>query len=378
MWLRNLSNQGELILADHVEEIKKDQVFVIIVSILFNVRLLYVHNKYDKVLQQDSWIALIIAGVLAIGSTLAYYYVARRFPSLNVLQYTQIIFGKFLGSLFNILNFFFLVLYISFFIRTFSDGIDSFLLDRTPSVVVMISFMLVVAYLCNSGIMPMVKLFELLFPITIIGILLIIILPLKEADWMHLLPILPEGIGRVITRLPLFLSSYIGIGFIGFVFPKTNIKSLGLTVVGAIIVTMILKTLLTLTIFSYFGIEELNNITFPLLYMAKGIDITGGIFQRAETFMMLAWIPITFINISAFFFLAKETVVHFFPKLTTFWVSMVLIIIIIILARVPDSVETNFSYIEYIDYLGVFIAFIYTPFMYLVACVRGLKNEKVV
>lgn len=356
-----------------VSPIGKWQVYILTVMSLFNVRFLFVSSLYADTLEQNAWVAMALAGVIAMIGGAAYFTLSSRFPNYNVYQYAQKLYGKYLGAFVVLIIYMYLQVSLGFSTRAFAEGIRAFLLDTTPLLVVMFSFLFVALYLANCGLFTIVKLTEFIFPLFLFGMLAIIFVPFRQIDITNLLPILPEGPGVLISGLPLIVQSYVGFGLIGFLIYRAKDKQVAIPIMAGILTVIVLKTLVTITFTAFFGIEEIKHVLYPPLEMAKGLELPGNILERTETFFMLTWIPISFLSMATFFYMASKAITFLIPKCKMRYSTIIVLVVCLIIARYPSSVEQNLEYIKYVEAFGAFLSFVFTPFSWLVARLKGGK-----
>lgn len=354
----------------------KWEVFFITTILLFNERLITIPRLYAEKFEQDSWVAMILGGVIAmIFGWLFYRLISKGSKEENLYDLVKIILGKVFGNIVIVIFSAYLIFSLGFSLRTVTDGTHSFLLDRTPSWAIMASYLLIVIYLVNCGLSTMAKFYVLSFAVTIIGIILIILMPITNYKWERVLPVLPEGLGRIIKGLPWIFTSYMGFGLLGFIIPKSEDKRLGLPFVGGIFMVMVLETLILLSLTAFFGPEELKHAIFPVLNMAKGIELKGLVIERAETIFALVWIPITFNAFTAQFYMADAAIMNFLPGFKKVFSMMILAIIILVIALIPKSVSENMYYSSHVELFGALYMYSMITILLIIAKIRGIKGN---
>lgn len=246
---------------------------------------------------RDSWLAVILAilAVLPLGLLVAW--LGKRFPRQTLIQYSNSLLGKVLGSLAGLVYIWFFVHLSSLIIRESAVGFNLSVLPRTPPIVLIGLLALLGAATARGGIEIIGRLAESSFMFIIFFTLLTLILPLNFAHLEHLQPFLARGATRVFTAalIPLgLLGEFIAAAMV-FPYltkPEKATRSLLCTILtsGAIILFF---TLVTTAVFG----RTANNLTVPPFKLARMISI-GNFLERIEVIVLAVWTIIALIKTS--------------------------------------------------------------------------------
>lgn len=232
---------------------------------------------------QDSWIALILATLIALPMILIYARILKLFPETDLFGIIDQVFGKIIGKVLVVLLTWYALHLSAIVLSNFTEYISIVALPETPKVVVMTFLLVVTMYLARSKPKTLGQ-WAVISSITVILLIgFTIILAIKEMDFKNLLPIMPNGPKGVI----------IGAGQI-FTFPfaesviflsiGNSIKKgessykiyLFAIISGAFIMLLIyLRNIVTL------GAPMANNSYFSSFNMARTIQI-GDFLSRIE------------------------------------------------------------------------------------------------
>lgn len=357
-------------MAKEALRVGKWQIYILYVVILFNVKMAFAPRYFAVFLDKDAWLAMILAGLVSVLGQLTYYGLCKHYPDQNVMEFSQVVWGKWLGLLAIIGSFIYLVLAIGVSLRAFGDGIKFILLDKTPLIVVMSAMLLVMAYLVLQGLGTIIKVYEWVFPISLGATLLTLLLPILRANFSNLFPLLPTDWGNFLIHAPIALQSYVGIGILGFLVCRSQDKKLGLPIVAGVLTVCVLKTLLIVVLSCFFVPAELKHIMYPLVDMAKGIELRSVLLERSETYFVLAWIPITFTSLVSFLYMANESIIYIFPKVNRLLSIAVILVLVIYISLWAQMDTQNIQYYRYVEWVGVLIAFVFTPITYFVSLLK--------
>lgn len=260
----------------------------------------------DAVGTPDVWIDALAGGLLAM---LAGYFCAKlsqHYPSYHFYQITGILIGKWGGALLTLfysLYFFFLCVYEA---RVQSEVIRHFLLDQTPIHVTIIAFLLAGLYLVIGGPQPIVRLFLLYFPATILILFSIAILNYQSFQIENLLPVLHHGWTPVLRGLSATTPSYMGFEIIMFLtyMMKSPAGATKSVVIGLGFATLIYTTI-TLLVIGTLTAHEVKALTWPTMEFVKQIEFPGAFFEHYELFFMVIWVLSIFTTFVFCFYLVS-------------------------------------------------------------------------
>jgi spore germination protein KB len=263
--------------------------------------------------KQDAWISVLLSIVIQAAFISLWTGLARIYPNKSLIQYSELILGKWLGKIIG-------VFYISFFLylsalvlRNLGDFITTEILIQTPLEFVHIIFMLPVAYGVYLGLEVIARASEILFPWIIALFTITIVLLIKVIDLSKLLPILPDGwqdpvrglyplLGFPISEVVVFLT------IMPFIAHPEYIKKYFYS--SLILAAIFASAVIAVTI-SVLGIDITARSNFSVFELAKEIKI-GSFFNRVEILVGGIWIMTIFVKLSVCFYAANLATAHLF------------------------------------------------------------------
>lgn len=142
---------------------------------------------------QDSWIALILATLIALPMILIYARILKLFPETDLFGIIDQVFGKIIGKVLVVLLTWYALHLSAIVLSNFTEYISIVALPETPKVVVMTFLLVVTMYLARSKPKTLGQ-WAVISSITVILLIgFTIILAIKEMDFKNLLPIMPNG-----------------------------------------------------------------------------------------------------------------------------------------------------------------------------------------
>lgn len=161
-------------------------------------------------------------------------------------------------------------------------------------------------YSITQGLDPIARLFEMIFPITVIIFLTIALMSLGIFEINNLRPVLGDGIMPVLrgvktTNLSFTCSE---IMFILVAFMKKPKNAVKAVVIGTSVVTSFYMITLIMVI-GALSVEGVVTRTWPGLDLMRSFEIPGLIFERFESFLLVIWIMQLFATFIITFYAAS-------------------------------------------------------------------------
>lgn len=172
------------------EKISESQAYILIITFIMGTSLAL--NSYT-LSQQNTWISMLIAVIIAIPMIIIYGSILNDFPAKDIFQILEYIFGKLIGKLIGLLYslYFFHLGAIS--IRNMTEFVQITSFPDTPQYVTALFIGLLAIYILKAGleVIARVNKFIILLIIFIIGITLVMVVP--KANINNFLPLLKDG-----------------------------------------------------------------------------------------------------------------------------------------------------------------------------------------
>lgn len=134
------------------EKLENINIFSFIINTMLGIRLITLPRDIGKYAERDSWISIIIMGVISIVTGYAFYWLANKNKSLDSSQIIEKILGKYIGKLAIIIIEIYILLSVGLGLRIFADSVKIFLLDKTPMLVIIIMMVLCCTYCVLNGV----------------------------------------------------------------------------------------------------------------------------------------------------------------------------------------------------------------------------------
>jgi len=302
-----------------MERISPHQFMTLGSAVLLGTTFLPVASIVTGVGGRDGWMSVLPGLAAGIPYGLMVLSLLEQYPNKNLLQISEILFGKWIGKITGVLY----ILITSYFggllLSQAGDFYEVSIMSLTPIGLFFLGGLLLVFYLVNSGIEVFARFSEVIFPVIVIALLLNIGLSLPRMEQGELLPILSEGIKPLFwggLKVVPFAMEYILFlaGILTFLpISKRELGQLKTGVWRAVFLVGILDTLVVLIQILVFGPAETIRLVYGLLVLGKMVEISRTV-AGVESLFLGVWFGALVIKVSAFFFTVTwglETVFSF-------------------------------------------------------------------
>jgi len=245
----------------------------------------------------DGWLAVIAGWILSIAAGLIIVQVMKKHPDGALPDLLSRYFGKWVGKAGAVL----FAVYIFYYgytglVRTVLYT-KVWLLPQTPVYIIMLLLLIPTYAIARNGLRVLGRYAELVIFISL-WIPLVYLIPLKDAHWLHLFPVLKEGWQPVVSAVQVIVLSYSGLAAVFVFYPFLRDKraaSAGIVISNTL--SMLVFLFVTLVCFVYFSPDEITEYNEPVVNVLKTIEFK--FIERVEVLFIafylfifsLAWIP---------------------------------------------------------------------------------------
>ncbi|GAA3407459.1 endospore germination permease [Paenibacillus hodogayensis] len=251
----------------------------------------------------DGWLAIVLGWAVSTAAGLVIVQVMKYHPDGTLLDLLSHYMGKWAGK----------AAAVVFAVNMFYYGytgivrtvlyIKLWLLPQTPLYITTLLLLIPTYAVARNGLRILGRYAELVVFISL-WIPLIYLFPLKDAHWLHLLPVLKEGWMPVLSAVQPVFVCYTGIGAIFLFYPFLRHQRLASAgIVFSNTLTMVAFLFVTLVCFVYFSPDEITQYNEPVVNVLKTIEFK--FIERVEVpfiafFLLifsLGWIPALYMGV---------------------------------------------------------------------------------
>jgi len=253
---------------------------------------------------RDAWIASIISGILALPLVLSVVYLGQRFPGKTIIEYSQILLGRFFGALVGAIIVWFFIHTAATATRKAGESLVSAIMPETPIIV----FILLIAFLAAStvrnGLEVLARAAENGLFLILFFLVLLLILPYNTMNIRHLFPVLARGFDPLVGSMAVSLGFY-GEGLLvaGMLVPYMNrpgqVVRFSLYSIALMVFVM---TWLNIDLILVFG-PTVTGLALPAFSLGRMISIANFL-ERIEVVPLSTWLFSAGIKLALYYWAA--------------------------------------------------------------------------
>lgn len=356
-------------------KLKAVNMLSLLILTMLSIRLIILPRDIIEHAKCDAWISIIVVGIISYISAYIFYSISMKYPKLNFAEISTKVLGAFLGKISILIITIYTMTAIGLFLRLFSESIKTFLLEETPSIVVIIVLICACSYCLIKGIKTISIIYDILLPGVLVIIVTILFMTYKNAEFKNLLPCLHNGFRPVISGSLHAIQPALGCGIISYIMPyfeeaKETKKWINVAVAVAIFVYLLL-IIMSLAVLDVMEIQQLN---FPTISLAKTIDMREEIFERTESFFMAAWIPNAFTTIVTFYIITTLNIKELFNVKKASGINKIILLqtpFFVTIALLPRNVPKLNEYLILSNKVAAYLNLGYLPVFFLIVLMKG-------
>ncbi|MEK8128813.1 endospore germination permease [Paenibacillus filicis] len=220
----------------------------------------------------DGWITIIILWIISLTASLVVIQVMKKQPEKTLPDLIKAYLGHWVGKAGAVLYGSWVLFYAYAGIVRSILYTKAWLLPQTPNYLIMILFLVPTYVIASGGLRIIGRYAELIFYMSL-WVPLVYLIPLREAHWNHLLPILKEGWGPIFSALPVTYLSFSGFGAALILYPfLTNKEKASIGIVISSTLSMVTLVFTTLVCFVIFSPDEITQFNEPIVNVLKIIE----------------------------------------------------------------------------------------------------------
>ncbi|MGI6434705.1 MAG: GerAB/ArcD/ProY family transporter [Syntrophomonadaceae bacterium] len=255
----------------------------------------------------DSWIAILLAVLVALPMLLIHTRLMRIFPGKDLFDLQQKAFGKIAGKITSFFFVWFTFHLGTLVLRNFSEFIQLVSLQETPQFPILISMGFLCIWAAKSGIEALGRFAICIIPLVVCAIIVVFLLSIPQMDLKNIRPVLYNGIGPVLnSTASLFAFPFGELALFTMVFDSLKSKDkifqayiIGTIMTASILILSYVRNILVI------GGESYSSHFFPSYFSISVISI-GDFLQRIEAVVGVIFLFGGFIKASVCLYIASK------------------------------------------------------------------------
>ncbi|GED13101.1 GerAB/ArcD/ProY family transporter [Aneurinibacillus migulanus] len=260
----------------------------------------------------DGWIAIIGGWIITLIASLCMVGVMAKHPGATIYDVLTRYLGKWVGRTWILVwmaSALFIAVVICYRVVIL---IKVFILSNTPHFLLALIFLIPVCMVLWGGIRILARYSQFIFFFTL-GLPILLLIPLKDAEWIYMLPVLKEGWLPILHAVPLTIVSFVGFEIAWILYPYLkNKQAAAKGIIIANSITLLVYLQITLSCFLYFSPDELPEFLWPTLALVKPIQFP--FLERFEIIFVSFYMFTLSAVILPFLFIVTKNINYFFNK----------------------------------------------------------------
>ncbi|MDF2962722.1 MAG: spore germination protein [Paenibacillus sp.] len=260
-----------------------------------------------KAAKQDSWISMLVGGFIGACVGLLMARISRLFPDQTLIQFTEIIFGKWLGKFISLLYFATWYSVTAVIMRDTADFLQVVLFRQTPIYMIVIVLLLLMLYINYRGSLSALGRFsEIACPLLLVVIAFTFIFNLNNIQPKLIRPIYTDTGIKTIFKGSLHYASFLGETYFIFMLMPFLVskKQVSKDLLLVVLTTTITVTLAVLLVIMLFGPYYPSNFLYPYFFAVRFISLLEFI-ENMDIWVILVWLFAVFLKLSLYMFICS-------------------------------------------------------------------------
>lgn len=305
----------------------------------------------------DGWISMLLGWGITLAVSLIVVQALKRYPHLTFPELMKLAFGRVVGTIIQgIMCGYFA--YMMFVVMLFTAEImRTWILDLMPNYTLIGLLALPTFYLLSKDLHVLARFAVLVFLCSLWAPFFLLIL-LRESHWVHLLPVLKEGVLPVVQGVPSTIISFLGFETVFIFFPYLqNPQAATKGVIIANLLSLFIYMLVLVLCFLTFSPDEISTYRWPGLNMLKSIEFR--FLVRVEMILLSLYLFVLFRTWTIYFHCMLACV----PRISNFLMPTSLLLVVCFSKFYSPSALELSEYQRWLKIVGVWLVYAFPLFL---------------
>jgi spore germination protein len=299
-----------------------------------------------------------------------------RFPQQTIVQYSESLIGKWPARFFSVLLILFFAVLTSLASREFGEVVVTSVLQRTPLEVTVIVMLALAAISSRNDMTTFTYIHHLYFPLILFPGILIVVLSLKNAVGINLLPIIGNEHQGYLAGILIIAALFQGSFVMTMIIPAMRRPDrafpagiVGMVLSGGLYLLIVIATV------AVFGHEEIKKLLWPTLELAKTTSLPANVLERLDGAFIAVWVTAVFTTLLSTYFFTIHSLSQLLRLRDHKLFSFMLLPFVFVIAMLPQNVVQLYNVISIIGRYGLTLTILYPGMLLLVAMIRKARGR---
>src|SRR5690625_2680193 len=370
------------------EYISRTEFMIAIPAMIIGVTVLSLPGSIAKAtLYSDGWLVILISGVMFTVMAILATKLAVLFPGQSFLSYTSYLVTKPVATIITFIYSIIAILLSAYSICSVAFISQEYLFEQTPMEVLGLLFLLVVVFavfgsrvwlFCLSMLFILfIFFFFILFLLIIFFFFFFYILfNIYLFEAVNFLPMFQTNFKSYIYGIKETFNTFVGYGIILFyVSMLKKHQHLSKRVIIGMSIPIVLYIAIFLTSIGVFGHAVTANLKYPMIELAKRIDVPGGIFERVDAFIFTIWMMAIFNTVAITFDVAVYLLSSIFKRIEKKLLTFILSPIVFYISMFPQQIHQMETFGRMINHFTGYFTIVVIIGLLLIAKIRGVNSD---
>lgn len=275
--------------------------------------ILSIPNEVVENARQDGWISALLGGIYPFYVVIGSLYIAGNYSKENILILNKKFFGKFMGTILNMLQLFIYVFYVVSEVSGISNFLRVYVVDFLSSFRAMYIYIALAAFCAYKGLKAIGRISEIIF-INLLLTAAVGIFSLAKGSFLNIMPVLGSGWINIIKGIKGTMYAYGGIEVVLLLYPYINDKNKfkASIIKSAALICMAYTWVSFITIF-YMGHRIIPKALWSSLFITESLRLP--IINNYRFIVMFLWIFVSITGVALDYYACELVVRDIFKNL---------------------------------------------------------------
>ena len=261
------------------------------VTIIIGVGILSLPSDIALIMGNDGWIGILLGGLITIPFIIMIDKLFKLFPNRDFFQLGKEIIHPWTFKFLLIIFWFYSILLLSISVRIFADIMKTYLLETTPTEIIIFTMLLATSYIARCQIETLARMAVIIYPIIFAFVIFLLLISIHSGDFTNIFPVFRLDWKSILKGISTVIFSYGGYEFSLLVLPmaENKDKTLKYNLKGILIVIGIYLIVYFITL-SQYGIYQLKREIWPTIALVKEVDLPGFFVENLDGIVLSIWI----------------------------------------------------------------------------------------
>lgn len=286
------------------KQINTFQLALILAHAQIGVGMITLANDVHEVAKTDSWLSILMAGVIIQLLIFLYGSIMKRFPNETFFEVLELMVGKVIGKITNLIYIVYFIAIGSLLLAKYAVILKSWMMPLTPNWILTVTLSVLGVYAAKEN-LHVISRFFILATFVIFIFIGFIIYSFKDANYTYILPVGQAGFTAIFKGAFTSATAYQGVWYLLVLSPFVKASNGEIIKVSTIVNGFVTLFYLFIVLASqlFFSPRELDIITEPIFYLVKSLSFS--LVQRPDLVFTSLWVVLVVTSVIVLYFVTS-------------------------------------------------------------------------